>query len=309
LNIHPPSKEYPAVVIEAAESKNLLKLDKDELRQLFITHGAILFRGYMLDLDKFEAFTDQFCNAYVSNESPGREVLSKDGRVQTVNLGYQHFPLHPEISREPWQPDIAWFACEQASLVQGETTFCDGVAAANSFSAELLEHLKTTTLAHKIPTTLQWCAQFLGEPNLLASTISQYSDPTGFQFSEEGGELFRTYLRPMLHKTMFTDQWAYGNFLVFARRRLSVRNFPCYVDGTEVPDDIVDEIERVTNSLSAEVKWQKNDLLMLDNTRFMHGRNPIGDPQSRRIYTQFGYASFAPKQFQDLKLFPWRKPR
>ncbi len=103
---------------------------------------------------------------------------------------------------------------------------------------------------------------------------------------------------------MFIDEWAYGNFLVFARRRLQVKYFPCYLDGSEIPDEIVDEIESVTNSLACQIMWQKNDLVMLDNTRFMHGRNSIGDPQKRRIYTQFGYASFAPNNHPNMDCQP-----
>ena len=76
---------------------------------------------------------------------------------------------------------------------------------------------------------------------------------------------------------MFNNRWAYGNFLVFARRRLKVRHFPTYLDGVEIPDVDVDEIERVSNALDYAHRWQKNDLLMLDNTRFLRGRNPIGD--------------------------------
>jgi hypothetical protein len=31
---------------------------------------------------------------------------------------------------------------------------------------------------------------------------------------------------------------------------------------------------------------------MVDNSRFMHGRNQVLDPARRVIWTQFGYASF-----------------
>ena len=108
---------------------------------------------------------------------------------------------------------------------------------------------------------------------------------------------------------MFSEQLAYGNFLVFARRRLGVRYFPTYQDGSEVEDQLVDQIEALSNSLSFAHRWRKGDMLMLDNTRFMHGRNPIGDPQHRRIYTQFGYCSFVPPDYLNLAQQTWRDPR
>lgn len=292
IRIQLPEDKQPLVEVltEGGEVK-LSSLDVDEIKHLFKVHGAILFRGFEVDMPSFAAFTDQFCDSYVSNESPGREVLSQDGRIQTVNLGERHFPLHPELAREPWQPDIAWFNCEKAATIRGETTICDGIAAAKAFPAELFTHLKENTLAHTIPTTLEWCANYFSKPDLKITQLGQYSTPS-LQFNVKNGEILRTYLRPMLHKPMFSDEWAYGNFLVFARKQLRVSYFPTYANGEEVTDKIVDEIERITNDLASEIKWQKGDLVMLDNTRFMHGRNPIGDPQNRRIYTQFGYASF-----------------
>ncbi|HSG90324.1 MAG TPA: TauD/TfdA family dioxygenase, partial [Pseudomonadales bacterium] len=58
--------------------------------------------------------------------------------------------------------------------------------------------------------------------------------------------------------------------------------------------------------LATPIAWQAGDILMLDNTRFMHGRNPIGDPQHRRIYTQFGYSAFLPQHHGELAAQPWR---
>ena len=292
-----PDHAFPLVTIEPATGLRLSQLDIEEIKSLYKQFGGILFRGFSLDLEQFKQFTDCFCNAYVSNKSRGREMLSRDGRVQTVNLGDVHFPLHPELSREPWQPHIAWFACQQPAMIQGETTVCDGIAAARTLGPELTAHCHANTLSHTLPVRLEWCARFLRKPDLTLSQIPACSDET-IKFSVHDGKIFRSYLRPMLHKPMFSDEWAYGNFLVFARRQLNARFFPAYIDGTEIPDRLVDEIERITNSLASEIKWQKNDLLMLDNTRFMHGRNPIGDPETRRIYTQFGYLSFAPDEQQ-----------
>jgi hypothetical protein len=46
---------------------------------------------------------------------------------------------------------------------------------------------------------------------------------------------------------------------------------------------------------------------MVDNTRFMHGRNAVEDPNHRLIFTQFGYATFAPVDENAARGQPWRK--
>ena len=73
---------------------------------------------------------------------------------------------------------------------------------------------------------------------------------------------------------------------------LRTRQFPLYEDGSLIEDQICDQIARVSDKLTAAHRWQAGDILMLDNSRFMHGRNPVDDPDSRVIWTQFGYASF-----------------
>jgi hypothetical protein len=54
------------------------------------------------------------------------------------------------------------------------------------------------------------------------------------------------------------------------------------------------------------VSWQAGDVLMLDNTRFMHGRTAIVDPGERFIATFFGYLSFAVPDPEEPPNAPWR---
>jgi hypothetical protein len=50
------------------------------------------------------------------------------------------------------------------------------------------------------------CSAFLGKDALQANELESYSDQAAFQFNVSGGQIFRTYLRPMLHKPMFCDE-------------------------------------------------------------------------------------------------------
>ena len=68
-------------------------------------------------------------------------------------------------------------------------------------------------------------------------------------------------------------------------------------DGKEIPKNILSEIETKANKLTYEHKWEKGDLLMIDNKRFMHGRRAFkkGDPRDIVILqtakASFGYGS------------------
>jgi alpha-ketoglutarate-dependent taurine dioxygenase len=62
-------------------------------------------------------------------------------------------------------------------------------------------------------------------------------------------------------------------------------------NGDPVPESFNEEVLAVTNSLTAEVHWQVDDLLMFDNTRMLHGRRDFGD-NDRMIYTRFCATAF-----------------
>ena len=71
-----------------------------------------------------------------------------------------------------------------------------------------------------------------------------------------------------------------------------------------IPDALCDEIRRVAEPLTVAHRWQQGDILMVDNSRFMHGRGEVADLAERVIWTQFGYARFAPPE--RVAGEPWR---
>ena len=52
---------------------------------------------------------------------------------------------------------------------------------------------------------------------------------------------------------------------------------------SRIPEDVVREITEIQRRLIVPTPWQKQDFLMLDNTRFMHGRRAFTDT-GRDIY-------------------------
>src|ERR1700748_840711 len=103
----PPASGKPFAVITAGPGETPLDIAEPMFIDAYKRHGALLLRGFTLDFEAFRTLTDRYCSTSVFNDSPGREVLDAALNIQTVNLGNAAFPLHPELSREPWKPDIA----------------------------------------------------------------------------------------------------------------------------------------------------------------------------------------------------------
>ena len=118
-----------------------MAIDADLIEDRFRDHGALLLRGFDFDVDTFRRFAERLCKTSVFNESPNRAVLDPDSAIQSVDLGVEPFPLHPELSREPWRPDACLFACFDPPESGGETTVCDGVEIVRRLPPELVTEM------------------------------------------------------------------------------------------------------------------------------------------------------------------------
>jgi alpha-ketoglutarate-dependent taurine dioxygenase len=302
-----PEPGRPQVLIEASGEGSILDVDPAEIVRLYKAHGALLLRGFGADVVGFNAFARQFCSTSVFNESPGRQPLDPDNNIHTVDGGTGPFNLHPELSREPWKPDVAFFACMSAPSRGGATTLCDGVELVRALPDEVRRGLEGRRLLYVKPTWPGLLEYWLGTPDPSDAQLAEPPDSCPYRFRRYGDEIVRFFTRPALHRPMFVDAPAFGNFLLFARFNNKRPDHPLLDDGRQVPEAWLQAIKATGDRLMVEVAWQAGDVLMLDNTRFMHGRTPILDSAERLIATFFGYLSFAVPDPEEPPDPPWRR--
>ncbi|MEQ1494157.1 MAG: TauD/TfdA family dioxygenase [Novosphingobium sp.] len=293
-HISSPQPGRPLVLVEPEAETALAQLDPDQITALYKTHGALLLRGFGADLDAFHAFAKRLSRTAVVNESPGRTALDAAKSVYTVDGGTNAFALHPELSREPWKPDLAMFGCLSAPGEGGRTTVCDGIELAKALPSEVRQGLVGRRLVYLKgvwPELLQfWLGTATPDDNLLRSPPAHC--PYKF-LRDSNGLIARYFSRPALHKPMFAEELAFGNFLLFARFNNGRGDYPLLDDMRPVPEDWLQAIKLAGDRLTYAVEWQQGDVVMLDNTRFLHGRTAILDPAERQIATYFGYLDFA----------------
>lgn len=303
----PPSADRPFVTIRAESEQSPLDVAADLVVAQYKTHGAVLLRGFATDLERFRRFAEQFCVSSTFNDSRGREILDAAHNIQSVNRGVAAFPLHPELSREPWKPDACFFGCLTPPREQGATTICDGVALVRDFPAEVRAQFEGRRLLYLQPAIPEELAYWLGTPTPTDRQLAAPPPQSPYFFGRSGTTVVRGFARPALHRPMFAEGPAFGNFLLFGRYLRGIRDFPLFEDGSIVPDALLERVRAVADRLTVPIAWQRGDLLMLDNTRFMHGRTAVIDPERRLIASYFGYLRFAKPDPEEPLDPPWRR--
>jgi alpha-ketoglutarate-dependent taurine dioxygenase len=303
-----PAHGRPFVLVEGKGQRLLDALDPARIFDLYRQHGALLLRGLSADLVEFSTFVRQFCPVAVQNESGNRAKLDENSDIQSVNLGTRPFPLHPELSREPWKPDSCFFFCISPPSRGGLTTLCDGVDIVRRLPDPIRRAMEGRRLRYILPAPPEVLAYWLGTATPTDDDLSNPPLGCPFTFERNGGRVVRIFTRPLLHRPMFTDEPAFGNFLLFARYLRGIRTFPLLDDGQVVPDEWIEAVKAASDPITVPVDWRKQDLLMLDNSRFMHGRTAVDATDDRVIATYFGYLKNAAPQPEEPADPAWRRP-
>jgi hypothetical protein len=306
-NVQLPEDGRPYVLIEPANERRITDVDSSLIVDLYKAHGALLFRGFETEVLEFGKFTRSFCPTNVANQSVGRAPIDPEMNIRTVDPGVGAFALHAELSREPWAPDVAFFACLSAPTRGGATTICDGVELVRQMPEEVRRGLTGRRLLHLKPTWPELLEFWLGTPDPSDEELANPPASCPYQFRRLGSDVIRYFSRPALHRPMFIDQPAFANFLLFSRFTRQRGDYPLLDDQTPVPEPWLQAIKATADRLTAEVAWRAGDVLMLDNTRFMHGRTAILDARERLIASFFGYLSFAIPDAEEPPSAPWRQ--
>ena len=54
-------------------------------------------------------------------------------------------------------------------------------------------------------------------------------------------------------------------------------------NGKKIPQNILNEVKKISDDLTINLNWEDGDLCMINNQRFMHGRRSIDQEEKRDI--------------------------
>ncbi|MET7903014.1 TauD/TfdA family dioxygenase [Streptomyces sp. NPDC005355] len=256
--------------------------------------GHLLIRGFNPSVEEFNELVQRYSSR--TTLDPARTFHGD--AAQKVDSGHDPIGLHLENGATPFAPDLLWFHCVKAAKSGSETTVCDGFRVWDALSerAKQVFAAQPVTYSRNVPKEMwqRLAAHLAGgshhpsqmQVSSLYALANEGADAT---FTEEAdGSLTYTYTMYAAHPTRWSTRTAWANSLLgpsFNYEAPEIR----FTDGSAIPDDVIAEYSQVTEAVTEEVAWEDGDIVLIDNSRVMHGRRAITDPD-RTILNAQSYA-------------------
>ncbi len=292
----------------ATKSEKVYIVDTREssaVREALKEHGAVVVRAEAT-LGDFEALSDELITPMVNHSTSTtveRDAVNADGTTATVNKGMDYIPLHREGSYAPGCPDLLMLYCVRPadpSDPGGQTNLCDGV--------ELLNALPTTTQKFVNDAILKW--RWSATPERWRASLGVSSKEAALARlkvmttrlpswqnleAEFDDDILKGVFQTLcVIPTRWGGKRSFCNSLLIYHYRQATEFYPKhqYVptlsDGSPFPHDLLEEISGYANERTHSTHWQANDILIFDNSRYMHGRTGFKDT-NRQILVRMGH--------------------
>lgn len=268
--------------------KDIANLGAKGIKELLTRHGAIVFRGFKTDitLDHFKEVTELTSTNFLKHPAPDlRKALSPDSTITNVLEGNGLIHLHGEMYYMPEssRPNYLWLGCFIPAPEHGETTICDSTEFYKNLSASTRRMFESKKVCYKHNVREE--SWRLSNKNI-EDAIKMLN---GWGFSNvraEGKNLLGDFVTSAI-KVFQDGRKGFIN---------SIANVGQYhytqailEDGTNIPKSVIEEIIEVGEATCKPHRWQKNDILIVDNAWVLHGRRPFTGERS--ICTRFGMAA------------------
>lgn len=273
--------------------------------------GAVLIRTHDWGVADFETFTQRICNRF--HNSGARGAL-REGDGFTTSTFSTNFTLlshtegtfRPAIDAAaprpiaPCAPDVGFLLCEVApNVAGGETTLVDGVSLLTALDPAVRARFEREGIGyHMVWERERWQNELGAESQAALEPLLRQSPNTRFEFD---GDTLRLFHRAPGITTTRTGTPVFAPALlahlpripasIDAQRLIFAKasNRVCFGAGDELPDEVVSHLIEIHDATAHLHRWQQGDLLILDNTRTLHGRTRTVVDCDRKLKSRFGW--------------------
>jgi hypothetical protein len=278
--------------------------------------GAVLLQAPDWGVADFEAFTQRICSRF--HNSGARGAL-REGDGFTTSTFSMNFTLlshtegtfRPAIDAAdlqplaPHAPDVGFLFCEVAPIVAGgETTLVDGTELLTALDPALRTRFEREGVGYHMVWEPERWQNELGATSReqLASLLAQIPG-TSFEFRDDTLHLFyrteaitttrsgaRAFATALLAHLPHVPPSIDPARLIYSKGT----NRVCFGQGEDLPDSVVQHLIEIHDALAHSHRWHPGDLLILDNTRTLHGRNRTAVDCERKLKSRFGWLRGTP---------------
>jgi alpha-ketoglutarate-dependent taurine dioxygenase len=288
--------------LHSTEQGHLLQLDAAMISARLHEFGALLLRGFASDLTEFQQFTELLCeNFHQVGTRRAVEDQRSDGHTSEVPRRNFNLFAHSEGSYRPFPPppELCFFNCViPPAGGGGETLLVDGVHFLQKLPADLRQRFQQQGIIYQaVWDTHRWQTEFQLE------SLEQLDELLGVHpqcsYQMQGEEMaVRCQVAAMQQSLGGLETFAHGllaHLPTISHPRWQQRhayskasNRVYFGDGEEISTEIINGLIDIQDEIALAHPWQANDLLILDNKRFMHGRCMTEGDCQRQIRSRFG---------------------
>lgn len=299
----PPALLQPEATSEASPRplQDWLAEHRGDVEGLLLERGGILCRGFGIgETAQFRACVDVFGRAvgdYVGGNSP-RTAVGEGVYTSTEYPAHAEISVHNELSYARDWPRLLFFCCAQPSTSGGQTTLTDGRALLASLPARIVEEFGAKGLLyvrnfHAGPLGRSWQTTYQtddraeAERRIRATGAElEWLDRDTLRVTSRGPAVTR---HPDTGETVWfnqAEQWHPSALSTELRAVLEMSlgadRFPhdCrFGDGSPIAEADLALVRACQRRNYLLFDWRAGDLLLVDNVRLMHGRQPFQGPR------------------------------
>jgi alpha-ketoglutarate-dependent taurine dioxygenase len=286
----------PIMQVESAgEPSRWVSRHRDALRDSVTLHGSVLIRGLGIrDIAEAAAVFAEFGSVMTEREAFAPRRAYADGVYSSSNWP-ANYPMcmHHELSYALEFPGLLLFACLVAPEDGGATPVAESQALLRSLPAELVEPferdgwLLVRNYNEDIGASL---VEAFGTEDRAAVERYCHANAIRFDWQPDGGLRTRQRRSAIVNHPL-TGERCWFNQIAFLNKWTidpEVREYlvDCYGEdglpfntrfgnGEPIGEDVVRLINDAYETVVVSEPWQAGDLMLVDNVRTAHGREPF----------------------------------
>jgi alpha-ketoglutarate-dependent taurine dioxygenase len=269
---------------------------RDALRAVVTEHGAVLVRGLGLrDATEIGAVFRRLASGLMTEREAfaSRRTYSAGVYSSSTWPPNQKMCMHHELSYTLEFPSLMLFACLRAPTHGGETAVADSPTVLEALPAELIKRferegwLLTRSYNDEIGASF---AEAFGTEDRGAIESYCRANAIEFEWQPDGGLRTRqrrsavvrhpiTGQRCWFNQIAFLNEWTLApevrEFLVDVYGADGLPFNTRFANGDAIGEDIVQVLNQVYEANTAREPWQAGDLMLVDNVRTAHAREPF----------------------------------